>query len=650
MTNNLKLSVSALALLAVAGTARAQTCTASNSSATSRTPWDQPFAATSPWNIGIGSGAQWEDPGTPAMQTLRSLSATINTSDWSLPIFVGGPSDPEVTLSTSDNEIPPVKVHVPANAHPPGGTDRNMSFFDTTQPNKVFSYWNAQFNNGHDATGGITFGLGNVFDTTGDGFSKPSYASNEVGYNYVGGVITPYDLQQGAIRHMLRLGMSPDALMMPPGATWNSNDPFPMNHTDYWGPQLYVGNVPADSTYGIPKSVDLSKLGLSPGGMMLAKAFQDYGAVEGDIAGTRAFVIFSEPSTTANPLMQQMEADVQRLMPYISIMTNQRADNINGGGTYPPPPPPMAAPGLTNAELAAANACLSSQSAAQTQVAEQGVSTTAPADTATKAEQDQVSAAMAANDTGQAVSVAPGVSTPANFNAPVAVTPSGLDGGYKPAVAVAANAGNTGIAAPATDAAPATAPSSGSAFTLASDNAVQADSTGSNTYFVTGRNNTLTATGGAEAVTVTGSGNAITTGIYNDDVTVRAVGNVIDTGPGHNTITLMATPASTSNPQSVDPTALSPSALSGTSPAVPNGTVIVLPSPGTGVDRIAGFGSTDVLDLTKALAGTGWDHQPGSVAQYVTLRPRRGRTEVLVQGRRVAAIEGTVSQSQIVGY
>jgi hypothetical protein len=309
--------------------------------ATVRLPWNQPFAADSPWNIGIGSGAQWESPNSPVIQELHSLNGMINVADWSLPVFTGTASDPLVTIVTTDGEMAPVQIHVPLDAVPSGGTDRNMSFFDETQPGHVWTFWNVQFDNGHDVSGGMTAGLGSVFDTAGDGFSNPSYNPGQVGANYVGGIITPYDLSQGTISHMLRIALSDGVEAMPAGATWDTQLPFPITNVDYNGPTAYTGIIPAGSTFGIPASVDLSTLGLSQGGLMVARALQQYGAVWGDTAGTNQFTIYSEPQTAGNPLMQQAQADMQKLMPYMSILSNQSAETVNGGGTYPAPPLPF---------------------------------------------------------------------------------------------------------------------------------------------------------------------------------------------------------------------------------------------------------------------------------------------------------------------
>ena len=98
-------------------------------------------------------------------------------------------------------------------------------------------------------------------------------------------------MSQAAINHMVRLAISPDALKSP-GATWTQNIPWPDTHEDYWGPRDYKGNIVAGSTFGIPMSVNLNSLGLSQGGMMLAKALQNYGGVWRDSGGTNQITFY----------------------------------------------------------------------------------------------------------------------------------------------------------------------------------------------------------------------------------------------------------------------------------------------------------------------------------------------------------------------
>ncbi len=271
----------------------------------------------------------------------NSLNGVINTTAWSIATFVGTASDPLVTVTAGSN-IPAEQIHIPLNAAPTAGDDRTMVFYDQTQPGKVFCYWDVNFNNGTNVAGGLNAGFGATFDTTGDGFSAPSWNPGQMDYDYNAGVINNYDLANGAIDHALRITLSDEAEKMPPGSNYfTTNIPWPDDHVDYNGPTAYTGNIVAGSTFGIPKSVNINNLGLSAGGLMLAKALQNYGAIWKDSGGSDQFTVFADPTTANNPLMQEMAGDISKIMPVLSVMRNQGPNSVNGGGTYPAPPPPF---------------------------------------------------------------------------------------------------------------------------------------------------------------------------------------------------------------------------------------------------------------------------------------------------------------------
>ncbi len=175
-------------------------------------------------------------------------------------------------------------------------------------------------------------------------------------YNYVGGVITKYNLANGVIAHMLRITLSPDAERMPPGSNWYTHGvPWPNDHLDYNGPTAYAGNIVAGSTFGIPANVDLDKLGLSRGGLMLARALQRYGAMWKDSGGEDQFTVYATPETANNPLIGQMSADMGRIMPHLSVLRNQGPHSVNGGGhSIAPPALPISMPERDQPRLHAA--------------------------------------------------------------------------------------------------------------------------------------------------------------------------------------------------------------------------------------------------------------------------------------------------------
>ncbi len=287
-----------------------------------------PFGLLSPWNVGIGSGAQWGSAGDADVAALRGLTGTLNGAVWGQPIYFATGGDPMTTITNSDplQPVPPQTLHVPAGAQPAAGTDRHMAFYDATQPTRMWSYFGC-----NPGGGTISCALGGVWDVTGDGIQNTVSPGSD--YNFAVGTITDFDLSQGTIAHALRFALSADASRAP-GPTWTSNVPWPNTHIDYNGPSMYTGQITAGVTIGIPAGTDLSKLGLSQGGMMLARALQNYGAIWRDSGGSHQVVFYTTPESDSNPLIQQARGDLPRIVPQLSIMRNQGAETVNGGGSY----------------------------------------------------------------------------------------------------------------------------------------------------------------------------------------------------------------------------------------------------------------------------------------------------------------------------
>ena len=115
--------------------------------AATRNPTDIPFASTSVWNIGIGSNAQWSSSSDVDASQLHGLNGGVTPANWGQPIYFGTASDPLVTVTNTDTSypVPPQQIHIPIGALPAAasGTDAHMSFYDATQPGKMWSYLGA---------------------------------------------------------------------------------------------------------------------------------------------------------------------------------------------------------------------------------------------------------------------------------------------------------------------------------------------------------------------------------------------------------------------------------------------------------------------------------------------------------------------------
>src|SRR5487761_2438878 len=156
-------------------------------------------------------------------------------------------------------------------------------------------------------------------------------------------------------------------------------------------------------------------------------------------------------------------------------------------------------------------------------------------------------------------------------------------------------------------------------------------SAGDGTGTITGTGNIVVATGGAESVTLAGPGNSLTTGPYNDTVTVQSAGNVINTGGGNDTVILAyggAPPADTIN---ADAAAVAPLGKAGN--------IFQAPPVGVGVLTIKGvLAANDTIDLTNALAGTTWNHQPGTMWNYMSATASPSGCVISVGGKPVVLL------------
>ena len=66
------------------------------------------------------------------------------------------------------------------------------------------------------------------------------------------------------------------------------------------------------------------------------------------MGGTNQVTFYSTPENENNPLIQQMRADMAKIVPVIEVMRNQGPNSVNGGGaSVVPPLPPVSLGGGT---------------------------------------------------------------------------------------------------------------------------------------------------------------------------------------------------------------------------------------------------------------------------------------------------------------
>jgi hypothetical protein len=267
----------------------------------------------------------------PDTLDLRTPGGNINAAEYSMPHYIGTASDPLTLVRCTDTifPLPDQHIRIPANATPalPVNGDRHMILFDRTQPQWMWSYYSCIRN----GDGSITAKLGQKDDVNSNQLGANGLSG---GYNFGIGTMRSWEVQAGTIKHMLRCSLNP-ARLKSPANDWLTGIPWPNREEDYYGPRDYTGNVVFGSTIGISRSIRLEALGLTAGGLMLARVLQTYGATIRDSCGSPSIDFYAEPSTENTTAIAQMRADLPKIVRVLSIMRNQSAGSVNGGGIYP---------------------------------------------------------------------------------------------------------------------------------------------------------------------------------------------------------------------------------------------------------------------------------------------------------------------------
>jgi hypothetical protein len=154
-----------------------------------------------------------------------------------------------------------------------------------------WGFWNA------DDSSGWQVGVAATMDLTSSGVRPPTadnpwwagQGPRACGFSLIAGLMTVDEIKAGAIEHALIIA-------------------YPHIRSRYYTPpasSAQAGNGDAQPTRGVPcgghvqldPTLDLSTLGLSPTGLIIARALQKYGAFIGDYSG--AVSIYADASPTA---------------------------------------------------------------------------------------------------------------------------------------------------------------------------------------------------------------------------------------------------------------------------------------------------------------------------------------------------------------
>jgi hypothetical protein len=270
-----------------------------------------PFASSSPWNTPIGASAHFaSSTSDPRYGDLTDAFVAINAQTWSMSTYVASASDPVRTVTSHAGTW---QYRIPDNAVAagPADGDRHLLVIDPTG-SYVDECWLATKQ--ADSSWWCEYHVRN--DLRGSGVLDGGVRA--YGGSALAGLIRTWEIQQGKIGHAL--AMAVPRRDMKHGPVW------PASSED--GGATYGGSLPMGSLVAIPRSVDLSSLGLSPGGLTIAKAMRDYGAYLVD--ASENFTLFAEPS--AEGILSGARADLDKIRAQLRVVTNNSPSTPGGGG------------------------------------------------------------------------------------------------------------------------------------------------------------------------------------------------------------------------------------------------------------------------------------------------------------------------------
>jgi hypothetical protein len=286
-----------------------------------------PFSAESPWNTPLGRDAAFAAEDDPRTLAVRDGGASVNAGQFSHPVYRATEDAPEQDVHTQDGVV---RYRIPEDAQPAlppwGGDQYTDAHLHVVDPSG--RYLDECFHMRRRGDGAWQCGFHQRIDLFGDGVSDGG--TRAYGGSAIGGLIRVEELEAGLIPHVLAFAMPNERMLQGPvwPATRQDND-----DDDYTGP------VPMGSLVAIPPDVDLAALDLTPGGMVLARALQDYGAYLVD--GSRQFVFYAEPVLEDHPAVHEMRADADLIQSLLLPVLDNSPTSVGGAGArraVPAPP------------------------------------------------------------------------------------------------------------------------------------------------------------------------------------------------------------------------------------------------------------------------------------------------------------------------
>ncbi|MGZ4131450.1 MAG: hypothetical protein ACXVWF_00250 [Actinomycetota bacterium] len=244
------------------------------------------FETTSYWNTPLPASAPVDPHSRAIIGWIKADSTTgylrlagaSSSGTWGNPVYRAKSSDPTYAVVDSCRLAQPPEfrsVRIPLGARPDPSSDAAMTVYDESA-GFVYGFWHAAYDPARDAWSACG---GTVFSLASNGLHHALAASDDPRNTGHRGVppsayaVLYGEIRAGSIDHVLKIAVN----------TTGCAHVFPMIG-DECG--TTAADAPPEGTrIRIDPALDLSKLGLSPAALVIARALQRYGAIIGDQSG-----------------------------------------------------------------------------------------------------------------------------------------------------------------------------------------------------------------------------------------------------------------------------------------------------------------------------------------------------------------------------
>jgi hypothetical protein len=248
------------------------------------------FAAASPWNTPIASGAAVDANSPVFVQSIvdaaRDKGWLVAAKRWTVPIYLADQGSALQTFSLTADWAPASRISgvpVPAAAAPDPTSDGHLAIVDPLRGCE-YDFWKAA----KGADGSWSAAWGNALPLDGPGVFPQGVSARGSGFALTAGVIRPGELARGVIDH---------ALVFSYPYTKAGGPVAPATESD--GQSTLPGALPEGARLQLDPTLDLSAFGLSSWQVTIARALQRYGMILGDTGGGVSFYAQNPQSTDA---------------------------------------------------------------------------------------------------------------------------------------------------------------------------------------------------------------------------------------------------------------------------------------------------------------------------------------------------------------